>query len=655
MGKLEFFMPIQTLADVEVIEAQPLSSYNLPPSTYEQIRCGTAIRPDAPALHFFLLGDEYTRPVSYTHRQLFEKITQTANMLHHFGIGKEDVVSYLLPNLPQTFFTLWGGEAAGIASPINPLLEARTIAEIMNAARTKVLVTLAPFPNTDVWQKVESIRAQVPTLKTVLQVDLAQFLPLPKKMIVNLMRLRAAKSRSVPGQTILNFDQELVKHPTDRLVSGRVIQPEDIASYFHTGGTTGIPKIALHTHANEVFNAWTAGQNVGQENAVGKVLFCALPLFHVNAVIVTGLIPMGYGGTVVIGTPQGFRGKGVIQNFWKIVEHYRINFFAGVPTAYSALLDVPLNGADVSSLEFALCGAAPMPTEVFRKFESMSGLRILEGYGLTEGTCVNSANPAGGERRIGSIGYRVPFVQMKTVKLDADGSYAGDCAPDEVGNVVLRGPSVFKGYLEAVHNKDVWIDDGDGQGHWLNTGDLGRMDADGYFWLTGRSKELIIRGGHNIDPAIIEGTLHKHPAVALAAALGRPDAHAGEVPVAYVQLKPNQSATPDDLLNFTREHIGERAALPKVIRIVEQMPLTAVGKIHKPPLKYREIGEVYRETLAGQPGIKDVQIEVQPDRARGTVAYVKIIADGQPRDTLEAALRPLLGQFTVPFELSISE
>src|SRR5208282_945693 len=206
---------------------------------------------------------------------------------------------------------------------------------------------------------------------------------------------------------------------------------------------------------------------------------------------------------------------------------YRVTMFSGVPTLYAALMQTPVGDSDISSLRFAICGAAPMPAALIPAFEAKTGVKILEGYGLTEGGCVSSVNPVAGERHAGSIGLPIPYQRMEDV--------------DEVGVIAISGPNVFKGYLDPRHNAGVFIDiDGE---RWLNTGDLGRRDPDGYFWLTGRKKELIIRGGHNIDPRLIEEALHKHPAVAAAAAIGSPDTHAGEVPVAYVQVKTGASVT----------------------------------------------------------------------------------------------------------------
>ncbi len=641
----------KTYADIKAMEETPLSEYNLPANTYEMLARGAAINPDAVALHFFLQTESYQKPAQYTFKQLMNAINQSANMFNDLGIGKDDVVSMILPNVPQAHFTIWGGEAAGIVNPINPLLEASQLADIMNAAQTKVLVTLSAFPGVDIWQKVASIADKVPTLETILQVHMENFLPVIKKIAVKFMT-RKIETPSVRAK-ILDFDKKMAQYPADKILSGRQIQSDDIASYFHTGGTTGTPKLAQHTHFNEVFDTWSASQTLPVNETT--VMLCGLPLFHVNGVIVTGAIPWSKGASVVLSTPSGYRGKGVIANFWQLVSHYKINYFSGVPTVYSSLLNVPVGDNDISSLKFAICGAAPMPVEVFKKFEKRTGLRILEGYGLTEGTCISSVNPAYGERRVGSIGFPLPYQPMKTVCLDADGNYLRDCKTDEIGIVAARGANIFPGYKDESNNQGVWIDCGDGGDPWLNTGDLGRMDADGYFWLTGRRKELIIRGGHNIDPSLIETPLHEHPAIALAAAVGRPDARVGELPVAYVQLAEGQSVTEDELLAYAKENIGERAAIPKRIYIVDEIPQTAVGKIFKPDLARREVASVYQQVVADVEGVAKVTVKVSADKTHGTLAKIDAQADTDADiDALKKHIDTALGQFTIRYELKIN-
>jgi fatty-acyl-CoA synthase/long-chain acyl-CoA synthetase len=270
-----------------------------------------------------------------------------------------------------------------------------------------------------------------------------------------------------------------------------------------------------------------------------------------------------------------------------------------------------------------------MPVELFRSFERETGMRILEGYGLTESTCVASINPPSGTSRIGSIGLRLPWQDMRILLLDQQ--QVSEAADDEVGAICLYGPNVFAGYLSAEHNKGAWVElqaeDGSMQ-RWFNTGDLGRRDADGFFWLSGRKKELIIRGGHNIDPKSIEEVLAGHPAVALCAAVGRPDAHAGEVPVAYVQLRQGAQASEAELLAYAAQHISERAAVPKALYVLPALPVTAVGKIFKPALNMREIESVVREEAA-QVGVSLDELRVEQDPKLGLVARYRVAGDGQ--------------------------
>ncbi|HEX9055994.1 MAG TPA: acyl-CoA synthetase [Ktedonobacterales bacterium] len=643
---------IRTIADIEAIEQTPLAERHLDPSTYAMLRRVATARADRPALIFFLTGAAYARPKRYTYGDLLKGIHQTANMLRDLGVGSTDVVSVILPNVPQTHFALWGGEAAGIVNPINPLLDPSQIVEIMNAAGTKVLITLGPFPKTDIWQKVETIWDQIPTLRTILRVDLAPFLPGWQRALVQLTGKTRSSKRPPAGIRVANFDALRTRYPADRLTGDREIRPDDIASYFHTGGTTGTPKLAQHTHANEVANTWMCGQPLDITDS--DVFLCGLPLFHVNGVTVTGLLPFSRGVPVILATPAGYRTADFIANFWKIVERYHVSFFSAVPTVFSVLLRHPIGTTNVSSLRYAICGAAPMPVEVFQVFEKQTGIRILEGYGLTEGTCVSCVNPPGGDRRIGSVGYRLPYTELKTMQLSPAGDYVRDCAVDEIGVVASRGPHVFPGYKQTQHNKGVWIDDGSGR-PWLNTGDMGRMDADQYLWLTGRIKELIIRGGHNIDPQAIEGPLYQHPAVALAGAVGRPDAYAGEVPVAYVTLKPGMKATPEELMAFLETHIGERAAMPKAIKIVDDLPQTAVGKIFKPDLRWKEIQEIYAQELkALGSDARRTAVNVGPDPVRGTIAHIQVTpAAGIDREALRARIAEILQRFTIPYELEL--
>jgi len=614
------------ISDIEAFECTPIEKRLNAFNTYDLIKTGAAINPDATAISFFLSGDTYDQPMQVTYREFMANITRTANLFHDLGIGPNDVISYLLPNLPHTHYVLWGGEATGIVNPINPLLEPGTIAEICQAAGTKVLVALAEFPESDIWEKVMKIRKDLPNLKAIIRV-------------------------MGPGDEkdgIYGYDKIISRYNGEKLDSNRQIDPRDIASMYHTGGTTGTPKLAPHTHFNEAVMAFMLGAAavLNKEEAV----LCGLPIFHVNGTMVTGSMPFSKGAHVVLLGPRGYRDPSVMKNFYQIVDHYNAVSFSSVPTVLSVLLDIPKGDADISSLRYAICGAAPLSVELFKRFEAHSGMKILEGYGLTEGTCASSFNPFYGQQKIGSIGLRLPYMQMKIFIVDEEGKLVREAETDEIGSVCIQGPNVFSGYLDDAHNRGIWPKEG-----WLNTGDQGRKDADGYLWLTGRTKELIIRGGHNIDPAAIEDPLYQLEGVQVAAAVGQPDSHAGETPVAYVQLQENVELTEAEILKYLKDKIGERAAVPKEVVIVDEIPLTPVGKIFKPALRWQAIQKVYQSELeAINDLITSMEINVNEDKIHGSMVAIKIkaaseISHEQIRDTVS----DILARYTVKYRLEI--
>jgi fatty-acyl-CoA synthase len=472
---------------------------------------------------------------------------------------------------------------------------------------------------------VDSIRKDIPTLKNVVRV----------------------MGPSDEAEGIVGYDEKVATYPADKLTFDRVIDKDDIASMYHTGGTTGRPKLAKRTHYNEVVLAWDlrAGTNLQP----GAAVMVGLPLFHCNGTCVTGLMPFSVGGHVVMLSPQGYRNMSIMKNFYKIVEHYKPVFFSCVPTVLSVLLDVPVDGADISSLQYVVCGAAPLSVELFNKFEAYSGMKILEGYGLTESACASAVNPKDGERKVGSIGIRLPYQEMKIAVLDDQGNYERDAGTNEIGVVCIKGPCIFKGYVEEIHNKGIWLGDG-----WFNTGDLGRQDEDGYFWLTGRRKELIIRGGHNIDPAQIEEPLYKMPQIKVAAAVGRPDAHAGEVPVAYVEVS-DPGVTDEQILSWAKENIGERAAIPKEVHIVDQVPLTAVGKIFKPALRWDATKKAYEGELKALGDLaQSVEVSVGEDKVHGTNAVIRVkAAPGADYEEIKGKIPEILSRYTVHYDIIV--
>ena len=629
-------MPVRDLADIERIEAQPLAMRGLPRTTYEVFTASARRWPDRKALSFFLTADSYQCPQTWTYAELLAEITRTANAFRALGVNANHPVAYVLPNLPETHFTIWGGEAAGVVLAVNPLLGADLIVDILRAAKVRVLVTLAPGPGVELWGKLAPGLSALPQLRAVALVDITTHLGGPAGASL------AAAVSSLPDASfeIVDFRAVIQAQRGDRLIAPRIPTPDSVSSYFCTGGTTGAPKIAVRTHGNEIFDAWAAAQVFGERDEP-RTYFCGLPLFHVNAQLVTGLLPWMNGHHVLLAMPEGYRGKNLIARFWEIAAHHRIATFSGVPTIYAALLEVPVGNNDISSLEYAICGAAPMPAKLIEAFELKSSVKIVEGYGLTEGTCVSCLNPPNGERRAGSIGLRLPYQEMRVVILDDAGRFQRMADVEEVGIIAIKGPNVFAGYLDPQQNAHLWIDvEGS---RWLNTGDLGRQDEQGYFWLAGRQKELIIRGGHNIDPKLIEDALSKHPAVAMAAAVGSPDAYAGEVPVAYVQAKPGVSVNDQELMKFAERHIPERAAIPKQVKIIPSLPVTGVGKIFKPALQQREIETTVRGEAA-QVGAAIGEIWFERDPRLGQFVRVRASAGAAP-------LRAALGRYAFKYEV----
>lgn len=638
---------LQSLADVEAFESVPLGQRSLPASTYELLMQGCRRSPDKVAIGFFLRGSEYSPEkvtwrsraahwamrwlkgeriavplVEYRFSELAGYVTRTANLLSALGVGKDDVVSLLLPNLPETHFALWGAEAAGIVNPINPLLEPDVIADIMRAAGSKVLVTLGELPGSDLWAKVGKVIEAVSSLRHVVLVH-------------------GRGSSAVP---VTRYWKAIHSYPHDHLQSGRVFSPDDLASLFHTGGTTGLPKLARHTHANEVAMSWIVFES-SPRYARDRILV-GLPLFHANAALGTGLAPFSGGVGIILAGPSGFRTPGVFENFFAIAAHYKITWFSAVPTVLSALMATAEIANLESTVRWAAIGAAPCPIELHHAFQQRTGIRLIAVYGLTEGTLLTTRGPADSDPRIGSAGFRLPYVEAGAFLIDNQG-IARPCATNDIGIIAQRGLTTFPGYLDDAHNRDLWLTDADGQ-RWLNTGDLGRFDSEGYLWLTGRAKELIIRGGHNIDPACIEAALNAHPAVALAAAVGRPDAYAGEIPVVYVSLKPGTTATSEELLQHATNAISERAAVPKEVVIVQALPTTAVGKIFKPDLVGREIERACRleiERLADS--IRDSSVRVERDRTLGLVAHVRVMTKPDVNaEEVKNQLDEALGHYT---------
>jgi len=600
------FPSLASAADVTAFEEVPYQERIAAASTFDAIKLGAAHNADASAIQFLPNASPEDTPTVISYGQLVTRVTQAANMFHALGVGASDVVSFLLPLLPQSFFTLFGAEAAGIANPVNPLLETHQIAEILEAAGTKVLIALGPTEGSDIWNKVVEVRGRLKQLKAIVQIN----------------------GSGDAANSIYSFDALISQQPADCLVSGRQIAAGDVAAYFHTGGTTGTPKLVRQTHANQVYQAWAC--NLMLKSSPGRNLLYGMPLYHVGGALTQTLATFSSGCCLVVLSPAGWRNPAVLKNVWALVERYRPEIFSSVPTVLAASLAVPIGHADISCLRYVGGGGSAIPVAVGKALQDKLNVPVVEVYGMTETASVHTLAYLDRSIRLGSVGHAVPYSRVRVVIVDADGRYQRDCASNEIGVVAMAGPGVFSGYLNDAHNKGAFVEPG-----WVNSGDLGRLDEDGYLWITGRAKDTVIRGGHNIDPAPIEEVFFQHPAVGLAAVVGQPDAYAGELPLAYVQLKDGANVAPGELEAWVRERTPERAAVPVEIVLIDPMPVTGVGKVFKPQLRWNAAQRVFTQTLAPliEQGIR-YEVSVGPHDTHGSLATVTI--QGVPIGSREA-------------------
>ena len=625
-------MSFAGIEDRNAIENEmPWEARDVPKTLFGQLSKTAQSFPNRPAVSFQLLSGPTDKAETLNWSDLRKQTIQTANLFRSLGVGENDVVAYVLPNCSETILTLLGGMVAGIANPINPLPEPEQIGSILRETNAKVVVTLKAFPKTDVAQKVAEACRHAPHVQTVLEVDLNRYLTPPKSWIVPFIR---PKNPGNHHADVRDFRVEMKKQNTT--LDFEDSAGDRVAAYFHTGGTTGMPKVAQHKYSGMIYNGWLGNRLLFTER---DSLMCPLPLFHVFACHVILMASLVSGAHTVFPTPQGYRGDGVFDNFWKLCERWKTTFVITVPTAMSALMQRPVN-ADISAIKTAFSGSSPLPLELFNRFENACGVRVVEGYGLTEATCLVSCNPPDGEKKVGSVGLPFPYTDVKI--LTTKDGVVTECVTDEIGEICVSSPGVFAGntYTEADKNADLFH-----FGTYLRTGDLGRIDADGYLWITGRAKDLIIRGGHNIDPAEIEEALLAHPAVSFAGAIGQPDAHAGELPCAFVELVEGASVTEEELIAHCKIHVHERAALPKHMTILPELPKTAVGKVFKPELRKQAITRVFNAALSDADLTARV-VSVVDDKTRGLVAQVDLSADTQE------AVGKVLGNFANRWEVA---
>lgn len=604
---------IRTRADISAIEQFPMESL-LPAGTIlKALEKAAALDPDKVAIRHLLSADTAVAPRDISYRELVGQIRAAASLFEEVSEGERPAAAVILPMLPEGLIAPWAAASVGIGCQINPFLELNYIASIMNAAKATVLVTTTNAYGPGAWDKLDHIRDLVPTLKRVLIVGSDD----PANDYASAIAAQAAKGAP--------FSQ--------------VTDPHAEAIYLPTGGTTAAPKLVRMTHQGQLVNAWLNGALGGasRDGVVGH----AMPNFHVGGFVVLALRALIYGQTVLTLTTEGFRNPQVVRNFWNIARHYGMTSVLATPATAAALLADTSSDAAGHPIRTFHCGASTIPVALARTFHDRFGIWLRELWGMTEVHGVVSGHPNGIQPVVGSVGIQMPHQPVHAFIVDDENRFVRKCAPGERGVLAISGPGVTRGYVDATMNKGFHITGVPDGRAWGNTGDLGMVDADGYIWIFGRAKDVIIRGGHNIDANLIEEVLVRHSAVFLAAAIGRPDPAKGELPVAYVQLKPGANATVEELMALCRDQVQERAAVPVEITIIEQMPMTAVGKISKPVLRrelLREVAEgVARSALAGE---RDMRVHVDDKGAR-MVAEIEVLGpwEGVLKDKLSEAFR----------------
>jgi fatty-acyl-CoA synthase len=621
---------IQTRADIAAIERYEFDKL-LPAGTIlECIEAAARLAPDKPAIKHLLSADLAQAPRIITYRDLVTKLRAAASLFQEASQGQRPAVAVILPMLPEAHIAGWGASSVGVCCQINPFLEMKHIISIMNAAKATVLVTTTNAYGPGAWDKVGEVMAAVPTLKRVFIVGGTD----PEKDFDRAIEAQVAKG----------------SHFTP------VTDPEAEATYLPTGGTTAAPKLVRMTHRGQLVNAWLNGALGG--SAPDGVVGHAMPNFHVGGYVVLGLRALIFSQTLLTLTTDGFRNPKVITRFWDIARHHGMTAVLATPATASAILAVQGSSSDGHAIKTFHCGASTIPVALANAFHARFGVWLRELWGMTEVHGVVSGHPNGITPVVGSVGIQMPHQPVRTFIVDDKNRFVRECAAGERGVLAISGPGVTRGYVNPDLNAGFHIQgvpptakpsagfwrrlfgtDGDAApaAKWGNTGDLGMIDKDGYIWIFGRAKDVIIRGGHNIDANLIEEVLVRHPAVLLAAAIGKPDNAKGELPIAYVQLKPGATATVDELMELCRKDVQERAAIPVAITIVDQMPMTAVGKISKPVLRRAITKDVATEVAtAVLAGARTLDVDVDESGAR---PLAKITIGGGTDAAIEARMK----------------
>lgn len=534
---------------------------NYPPIPLHQMLEDSARKyPDRPAAKLIL---RYLGPITLgatlNYRQLQDQVNRFAAALAALGVHKGDRVALMLPNLPQFVIGFYGALKAGaIVVNTNPTYTSREIEHQFSDAGAETVVLLSGF-----YSKLKEIQART-QVKRVIIADVPEYVPAPFNVLVKSNVKKHGLMVDVPeGEGIYHFRKLLDQHP--EAPPKVTVTGDDTALFQYTGGTTGVPKAAMLTHYNLVANTmqvknWMVTIEEGKERVMG-----AIPFFHVYGMTVSMSLAIYVGAELdIIPNPRP------IEGVMMAIQKERATIYPGVPTMYIGIINHPdVAKYDMKSVKACISGAAPLPMDVQVKFGEITGGRLVEGYGLTEAAPVTHCNPIYGQRKTGSIGIPFPDIEAKIM----DYEKLVEKPVGEEGELWVKGPQVMKGYWDKPDETAKTITE-DG---WLRTGDIARMDSQGYFYIVDRLKDIIIASGFNIVPREVEEVLYLHPKVQEAVVAGVPDPYRGETVKAYVVLKPGETATVDEITTFCARHLAQ-FKVPKQVEFRSELPKTQVGK-----------------------------------------------------------------------------
>ena len=515
--------------------------------------------------------------------QLSSLVDRFARALVKLGVRRGDRVSISLPNCPQFVIAFYGALKAGaVVVPTNPLYTPPELEHQLRDSGAKVIVVLDQF-----YENLAGVRANTP-VEQVIVTNVADYFPKALELAYHAREAFTARRQGHKPAHIPRHDASIhgfrhfIGHASDAkgfevYTLPEPAKPDDLALLQYTGGTTGVAKGAMLSHRNLLSNAYQCLIWNEQPITTKHITLCVAPFFHVYGLTVEMNLTILAGSTLVL-LPRF-----TVKDTLDAIEKYKPDLFPGVPTLYLALArEVEQRKRDLSSIKVCISGSAPLPAEVQRRFEAVSGARVVEGYGLTEASPVTHCNPVYGERRVGTIGLPMPNTDSRIISPDS----WEPVGPGEQGEIAVRGPQVMQGYWDRPDETAKVLNDG-----WLRTGDIGQMDTDGYFSIVDRAKDMIIASGLKVFPRDVEEVLYANPKVLEASVVGMPDEYRGETVWAFIVPKPGETLTADELDQWCHERLAAYKA-PKHYEFRESLPKTLIGKVLRRALR--------EEVLAGR-------------------------------------------------------